>query len=129
MRKQMIAFVVALSITGIVALTMLIVGVNAAVNPNSVPVSNSPAQAALQGVTNSTSVTTSGSPQAQIAQLQAEISQYQTALQSAQTQLNQASQEMQTVQQLLTYLQQRGIIRIDSQGNITVLRGRDGFGG
>ncbi len=129
MRKQVIAFIAAVVITGIVALTMLIVGVNAEINPNSVPVSNSPAQAVLQGTTNSTSSTTSGSPQAQIAQLQAEVSQYQAALQNAQTQLNQASQEMQTVQQLLTYLQQHGIIRIDSQGNITVLRGRDGFGG
>jgi len=126
MRKQIIAFVVAFVITGIVALTMLIVGVNAAINPNGVPVSNSPAQAALQAPASSTS---SSSDQAQITQLQNQISQYQAALQNAQAQLNQASQEMQTVQQLLTFLQQRGIIRIDNQGNITVTGGRDGFGG
>ncbi len=48
MRKQLIAFLAAFVITGIVALSMLVVGVNAAINPNGVAVSNSPAQAALQ---------------------------------------------------------------------------------
>jgi TolA-binding protein len=135
MRKKVIAFVVAFVITGVVALTMLVVGVNAAFNKNGVAVSNSPAQAAaLQG-----SVNLSGDPAQQIAQLQNLVSQYQAReqqyqaqLQSAQTQLNQASQEMQTVNQLLSFLQQRGIISIDNQGNITVRTSfghDDGFGG
>ncbi len=37
--------------------------------------------------------------------------------------LNQASQEMQMVQQLLVYLQNRGIIQINNQGQITVIGG------
>ena len=119
MRKQWIAFLVAFVITGVIALSILIVGVSAAVNPNGVPVSNSPSQAALQGATSSTST------DQQVAQLQNQITQYQAALQNDQAQLNQASQEMQMVQQLLTYLQQRGIIQIDSQGQITVI-GRRG---
>ena len=134
MRKKIIAFVVAFVITGIVAVSMLVVGVNAAFNKNSVAVSNSPAQAALQS-----SVNSSASPQDQIAQLQSLVNQYQAReqqyqaqLQNAQTQVTQAQQEMQTMQQLLNFLQQRGIISIDSQGNITVNSGGrrdDGFGG
>jgi peptidoglycan hydrolase CwlO-like protein len=134
MRKKIIAFVVAFVITGIVAVSMLVVGVNAAFNKNGVPVSNSPAQSAsLQS-----SVSSSADPQTQIAQLQSLVNQYQareqqyqTELQNAQTQVTQAQQEMQTMQQLLSFLQQRGIITIDSQGNITVNVGRrgDGFGG
>lgn len=135
MHKKIIAFVVAFVITGIVAVSMLVVGVNAAFNKNSVPVSNSPAQAqsALPG-----SVSSTLSPQDQIAQLQnlvnqyqAREQQYQAQLQNAQTQVTQAQQEMQTMQQLLNYLQQRGIISIDNQGNITVNTSRrgDGFGG
>lgn len=127
MRKQLIAFLAAFVITGIVALSMLVVGVNAAINPNGVAVSNSPAQAA------SKSSTTSSTDQAQqiaqlqnlVAQYQAREQQYQTALQNDNTQLNQAAQEMQMVQQLLVYLQNRGIIQIDSQGQITV---NGGFG-
>ena len=121
MRKQLIAFLAAFVITGIVALSMVVVGVNAAINPNGVAVSNSPAQAA------STTSTTSSSDQAQIAQLQSLISQYQareqqyqTALQNDNAQLAQAAQETQMVQQLLGYLQNRGLIQIDSQGQITV---------
>ncbi len=130
MKKKVIAFVIAFAITGIVALAMLVVGVNAAFNKNSVAVSNSPAQAALSSSTSS--VSSSADPKTQIAQLQSQVAQYQAALQNAQAQLNQAQQQMQTVQQLMTYLQQHGIISIDSQGNITVNAGRrdnDGFGG
>ncbi len=133
MRKKVIAFVVAFVITGIVAVSMLVVGVNAAFNKNGVAVSNSPAQASLPS-----SVSSSLSPQDQIAQLQSLVNQYQareqqyqTQLQNAQTQVTQAQQQMQTMQQLMTFLQQRGIISVDNQGNITVNVGRrdDGFGG
>lgn len=135
MKKKVIAFVVAFAITGIVAVSMLVVGVNAATNKNGVAVSNSPAQSALQS-----SVSSSLDPQAQIAQLQdlvnqyqAREQQYQTQLQDAQTQVGQAQQDMQMVQQLMNFLQQRGIISIDTQGNITVNGGferrGDGFGG
>ena len=128
MRKQLIAFLAAFVITGIVALSMLVVGVNAAINPNGVAASNS----ATQAIAQSSSPTTSTTAQAQIEQLQNLISQYQareqqyqTAIQNDNAQLSQATQEMQMVQQLLTYLQNRGIIQIDSQGQITVT-GRSG---
>ncbi|HTX91446.1 MAG TPA: hypothetical protein VMC09_09530 [Anaerolineales bacterium] len=126
MRKQVVAFLAAILITGAVASSMLVVGVSAAVNPNGVAVSNSPASAAVN------SPASGNSTQAQVAQLQSEIAQYQAreqqyqaALNSDNQQLSQASQEMQMIQQLLVYLQNRGIIQIDQQGQITVI-GRPG---
>jgi uncharacterized protein YlxW (UPF0749 family) len=122
MRKQVIAFLSAFIITAIVALSMLVVGVNASTNPNGVAASNSPAAASPASVT-----TSNASSQAQIAQLQSLVAQYQardqqyqTALNSDNQQLAQASQEMQMIQQLLIYLQNHGLIQIDSQGQISV---------
>jgi uncharacterized protein YlxW (UPF0749 family) len=122
MQKKVVASLSAFIITAIVALSMLVVGVNAANNPNGVPVSNSPTAATA-------SVSTSAdSTQAQIAQLEAQLAQYQarekqyaTALNSDNQQLSQASQEMQMIQQLLVYLQNRGLIQINNQGQITVM--------
>jgi uncharacterized protein YlxW (UPF0749 family) len=121
MRKQVVAILFAFIITAMVALSMLVVGVNAANNPNGVAASNAPAS-----TTASVSSDTSSS-QAQIAQLQSLVAQYQareqqyqTALNSDNQQLSQAAQEIQMIQQLLGYLQNRGLIQIDSQGRITV---------
>jgi hypothetical protein len=121
MRKQVIAFLSAFIITAVVALAMLVVGVNAASNPNGVAASNSPTAAEA-----SVSTGTDAS-QAQIAQLQSQVAQYQAreqqyqaALASDNQQLSQASQEMQMIQRLLVYLQNRGLIQIDNQGQITV---------
>jgi capsule polysaccharide export protein KpsE/RkpR len=86
--------------------------------------SNSPASAAanVSAGTNSS--------QDQIAQLQSLVTQYQAreqqyqaALTSDNQQLSQASQEMQMIQQLLAYLQNRGLIQIDNQGQITIIGG------
>jgi len=122
MRKHVLALLAAIVITGITAFSMLVVGVNALVNPNSTTVANSPTQAAVGSTTDSATY------QAQIAQLQSQITQYQareqqyqTALRNDNAQLNQAAQELQMIQQLLTYLQNRGLIAIDNQGQITVL--------
>ena len=124
MRKQFVAFLAAFIITGVVALSMLVVGVSAAVNPNGVAVSNTPASSA------SKTASTSVSDQVVIAQLQSQLAtyqardqQYQAALASDNQQLSQASQEIQMIQQLLAYLQNRGLIQIDSQGQITVTGG------
>jgi uncharacterized protein YlxW (UPF0749 family) len=123
MRKQVIALLSAFIITAIVALSMLVVGVNAAVNPNGVTASNSPTAAAVSASTSTDST------QAQIAQLQAQVAQYQAreqqyqaALASDNQQLDQAAQEMQMIQQLLAYLQNKGLIQITNQGQIIVTR-------
>ena len=89
MRKQLIASIAALVITGTIALSMLAVGVNAATNPNGVPVSNSPAQAASKSSSPSlTEQEQIAQLQSQIAQYQARDQQYQAALQSDNTQLS-----------------------------------------
>jgi peptidoglycan hydrolase CwlO-like protein len=123
MRKHILALLAASVITGITAFGMLVVGVNALVNPNSTAVANTPAQAAAGNTTSSATY------QAQIAQLQNQITQYQareqqyqTALQNDNAQLNQAAQELEMIRQLLAYLQSRGVIQIDNQGQITVVR-------
>ena len=125
MRKQLIAFIAAILITGTVALSMFVVGANALANQNGTVASNSPSSQVTVATTGSP---TTSSDQAQIAQLQSLVAQYQsreqqyqTALNTDNTQLTQAASEMQTIQQLLAYLQSRGIIQIDSQGQITVL--------
>jgi hypothetical protein len=121
MRKQVIAFLSAFIITAVVALSMLVVGVNAATNPNSVPVSNSPVSSAAKDISSQASVQDQiAQLQAQVAQYQVREQQYQAALDSDNQQLSQASQEIQMIQQLLAYLQSRGLIRIDNQGQITV---------
>jgi hypothetical protein len=121
MRKQLIAFIAATLITGTIALSMIVVGVSAMTNRNGVVPSNSTSSVAT------TASTTTSSDQAQIAQLkslvdqyQAREQQYQSALNSDNSQLSQAAVEMQSVQQLLAYLESRGIIQINSAGQITV---------
>ena len=122
MRKQVVAFLSAFIITAIVALSMLVVGVNAASNPNGVTVSNSPITAAASSSTNADSTQIQiAQLQAQLAQYQARDQQYQAALSSDNQQLSQAAQEMQMVQQLLVYLQNRGLIQINNQGQIMVI--------
>jgi peptidoglycan hydrolase CwlO-like protein len=129
MRKQFIAFLAAFIITAIVALSMLAVGVSAAVNPNGVTASNSSTAQSVSSTTND---------QSQVAELQNLIAQYQSreqqylareqqyqaAIDSANQQLSQASQEVQMAEQVLVALQNRGLIRIDNQGQITVTQNR-----
>jgi uncharacterized protein YlxW (UPF0749 family) len=122
MRKQLVALFAAMLITGLVAMSMVVIGVNAMTNQNGTAVSNSPVPTAVAGSTASTS-----DQAQQIAQLQAQVDQYrareqqyQDALNSDNQQLSQATSEIQTVQQLLEYLQSRGVISIDSQGQIFV---------
>jgi len=125
MSKQFGALSAAILITGAIVLSMFVVGANAMTNKNGTPVSNSPVAAAAAASTTASSSSTSD--QALIAQLQAQVAQYQTrdqqyqaALNTDNQQLTQAASQKQMIQQLLTYLQQRGIITIDSQGNIYV---------
>jgi uncharacterized protein YlxW (UPF0749 family) len=124
MSKQFGALLAAILITGAIVLSMFVVGANAMTNQNGTAVSNSPASASASTTSNTNS---SSSDQATIAQLQAQIAQYQareqqyqTALNSDNAQLSQVASQQQMVQQLLSYLQNRGIITIDSQGNIYV---------
>jgi uncharacterized membrane-anchored protein len=121
MRKQIIALLAAILITGTIAMSMVVVGANAMTNQKGTAVSNPPSAIAVSGPT------AASLDQAQIAQLeslvaeyQAREQQYQAALKSDNDQLTQAASEMQMIQQLLTYLQSHGLIQIDNQGQILI---------
>jgi hypothetical protein len=103
-------------ITGVMACGMLFVGVAAAANPRGVTPSDRPGAVAVAASTD---------PQSQLAQLQALVQQYQTREQQYQTQLAQDQAALQEYQQVLVALQQSGVIRISSDGQIFI-RGAGG---
>ncbi len=121
--KRLIAILTAAVMTSLIALGMLVVGVNAMMNPNSVPVSDSPDAPAAVAQT-----TTTSDPQAaaQINQLKALVTQYQNREKQYQTQIDQLNQQVQQLQSVLTQLQRRGVIRINGDGSIQLRRGGGG---
>jgi hypothetical protein len=122
MRKQITALLAAMLITGTIAMSMLVIGVNAMTNQNGTVVSNSPVSstAAISNTPISDQAQQIAQLQSEVAQYQAREQQYKTALDSDNTQLAQVASQIQMIQQLLSYLQNRGLITIDSQGKIYV---------
>ncbi len=120
--KRLIAILTAAVITSVIALGMLVVGVSAMVNPNSVPATDSPDAPAAVAQT-----TTTSDPQAaaQINQLKSLVTQYQNREKQYQTQIDQLNQQVQQLQGVLQQLQRMGIIRINADGTIQLRRGRD----
>jgi peptidoglycan hydrolase CwlO-like protein len=124
--KRLQGLVAATLITLVVGFGMVAVGVNAASNTDSVPVSNSPVQASLA------SASTAPDPaqaqvQAQINQLQDLIKQYQSREQQYQAELSKLSQQLSDantqvnqLQQVLMALQERGVIQITRDGRIFI---------
>lgn len=138
--KRLQGFIAATLVTFIVGFGMLAIGVNAASNSASVPVSDSPAQAASAGTTSkvvNVSNTVADQSQAQIKQLQETIKQYQdrekqyqdrekqfqTELSKVSQQANDATAQAEQLQQILVALQQRGVINISADGRISIPRG------
>jgi peptidoglycan hydrolase CwlO-like protein len=135
--KRIQALIAAVIITGLVGLSMLAIGVNAALNPNTVAVSDAPgsAPAAVSDPPNSSASagsTTSAQAQAQVKQLQdliaqyqnrekqyqAQLDQYQNLDKQYQAQVDQAAAQLQQYQALLAEMQRRGLIRINGDGSI-----------
>ncbi len=125
--------IASLLITVLIGAAMFLVGGNALLNPNTVPVSNSP-----QAVSAAANNAQANQPQVQqleslVQQYQQREQQYQTQLNTAAQRLNQADQQLQSYQQLIDALQQQGVIRITSNGQVLIPRqGRgsdDGFFG
>jgi peptidoglycan hydrolase CwlO-like protein len=121
--KRLYALIAAAIITGLVGLGMLAIGVNAAINPNTVAASDAPGDPA----TNVSA--TSPDAQAQVRQLQDLVAQYQDREKQYQAQLNQEETQLQQYQQLLIELQRRGLIRINGDGSIQLSRRGLGGGG
>jgi septal ring factor EnvC (AmiA/AmiB activator) len=143
--KQFTAIIAALLITGVIGSAMFIVGGSALANKNTAPMLNSLSQANTTNVSTSSSDPTQAQVQSQsqadaqnLANAQNEINQLQTSLTQYQDRLNQAIQqintdntqlaqyqaEFQQVQNLLTQMQQMGLITIDSNGQIFIGSGR-----
>jgi len=127
MKKQFMAFLVALFMTACVGVSIFAIGAAALVNKNSVPVANSVSQ--ISDVANVTS-----SQSDQVTQLQALVTQYQDRekqyqqreqqlqdqLTQANTQVQQDQQMVQQIQSLLGALQQRGMITVTNDGRIFI---------
>jgi len=114
------AIIAALITALVIGVGILVIGVNAFFNPNQAPVLSTSTD------TNVSSIP-SGAPlvqqlQERIAQYQAREQQYQDQLNAVQQQLGQASQEVGQYQQLLTELQERGVIQIDERGQVFLPR-------
>jgi len=124
--KRIQALIAAAIITGLIALGMLAIGVNAALNPNSVAASNAPGDPPTPTI--SAGSATSSQTQAEINQLQNLIAQYQNREKQYQAELNQANSQLQQYQALLAELQRRGLIRINSDGSIQLRSRGFGFG-
>jgi peptidoglycan hydrolase CwlO-like protein len=140
--KRLRGLIAATLVTVIIGLGMVAIGVNAASNTNSVPVtdspaSNSPAQAAAVTTSNVVNISNSAADQAQIKQLQDTIQQYQnrekqyqdrekqyqTELARVSQQMNDATAQTDQLKQILMALQERGVIQISSDGRISIPRG------
>lgn len=139
--KAFPALLFALAITAIIVMAMLVVGGNALLNTNSVPVLNSPPASGASNASVPSSDLKLAAAEQRISDMQKLINQYQTREQQYQTELQQAAQkindansqlaqdnqQLQVFQQVLVALQQRGIIRITQDGQIQLLQGGNGF--
>jgi TolA-binding protein len=121
--KHVSAIITALVITAIVGLGIMVIGVSALANTNTVPLQNSP-NASLTGNTLSSA---SSSSAAQSASSSQDVLQLQQQVSDLQSQLDQANQAIQQFQSLLMVLQQRGAIQIDRNGNIYLPQGESGL--
>ena len=130
MKKSLVAMLIALLMTAMIAVSVFAIGGAALINKNSVAVLNSPAQG-------STAAGVDSPQQAdQINQLQDLVSQYkdreqqyqqreqqlQQQLVQANAQLQQNQELIQQVRQLLSALQQRGLITVTDDGRIFINR-------
>ena len=122
--KRFRGLIAATFITGIVAVGMVGIGVNAASYTNTVPVSNSPAKTAQVAAPVVADQTSAQIDQMQnlIKQYQSREQQYQTEIKSLSQKLNDANATADQARQILQALQQRGIIQISNDGQI-FLRG------
>ena len=117
--KHLSAIITAFVITAVVGLGIMVIGVSALTNTNTVPLQNSP-NASLTGNNLSNS---SANSAAQSASTSSDVQQLKQQVSDLQSQLDQAIQAIQQYQSLLTVLQQRGVISVDSNGNIHLPQG------
>ena len=110
--KHFSAIITALLITAVIGFGIVVIGVNAMTNRNTVALQNSP-NTSLVGTSN-----TSSDPATSSSSASADVQQLQQQLSDTQAQLEQATQAVQQYQELLRALQQRGVIVIGQDGRI-----------
>ena len=117
--KHISAILTAVIITTIIGLGILVVGVSALSNTNTVALQNSPNTSS----TGTNLTNTGGNTAVSSASSSSDVQQLQQQVSNLQTQLDQAAQVIQQYQSLLLVLQQRGVIVIDQSGNIYLPQG------
>ena len=118
--KRIQALIAATITTALIIFGVLVIGVNAASNPDSVPVSDSPTASASTLAAPAQSQTQIDQLQSLISQYQDREKQYQTEIGNLSQQLSDATQQAQQLQQILVALQQRGVIQISRDGRIFI---------
>lgn len=118
-RKQ--ALLAAAVITAILAFGLLGVGINAAMNTNTLPISDRPAA--------DPPTTSAAAADPALAQAQAQIAQLTTLINQYQQALAQDNAQIQQLQTILIQLQRAGVITIQNDGTITLGRTRRGDSG
>ena len=120
--KKIPALIAVIITSAVIVLMMMVVGMNALLNPNTVTAASAPGDSAATALTGDS---------AQVQQLQARIAEYQSREKQYQSQLNQveaslqqANSDLQQYQQVVDTLQQVGLIRIDQNGQISLPRFR-----
>ncbi len=113
------AFLFAFGMTAVIAIIILALSMNVLFNHNTVPIKSSSTAASDPPAAASASGSLSVQQlQALVQQYQSRESQYQTELQQAASQINTLNQQNQQYQNLINALQQAGVIRVDSNGNV-----------
>jgi hypothetical protein len=112
--KHFSALFTALIITAIIGLGIVVIGVSALTNTNTVSLQNSPRSNLNSNDPTGASNNSAGS----IPSSSTDIHQLQQQVDSLQSQLGQANHALQQYQSLLMALQQRGVLYIDQTGNI-----------
>jgi hypothetical protein len=127
--KTFPAIIAALAVTLVLGFAMFAIGGDALANTNTAPVLNPPSDTTTS-VSAPAADGQGATVDAQVAQLQALVQQYQdrekqyqAELDQAATRIKTAEQQLATDEQVLQALQQRGIIRIDANGQIFLRRG------
>jgi small-conductance mechanosensitive channel len=118
-RKTLPAFLAALGMTGVIGVCMLAFGVGALLNRKTTPIQ----AAANQAPVVYEQQTTVQQLQDLVAQYQAREAQYQTQLQQATDQislLSQQNQQYQAYQDIVTALENAGVLQIASDGSVIV---------
>jgi TolA-binding protein len=124
--KTIPALIAGMLTSALIVLIMVLVGLNALLNPNTV------AEASAAGDPGTTAVVSgASSDSAQVQQLQTRIAeyqqrekQYQGQVNQLETNLQQANNQLEQYQQLVDTLQQMGLIRVGQDGQIYLPRSR-----